>query len=79
MAAAAYAAAGVLDRLRAGTLPADAAKEALRQQAASVAANLAARRDRWHEFYSDLSEVNVENPKLVILKDIALGWSAKWR
>jgi adenosylcobinamide hydrolase len=79
MAAAAYAAAGVLDRLRAGTLPADAAKEALRQQAASVAANLAARRDRWHEFYSDLSEVNVENPKLVILKAIALGWSAKWR
>jgi adenosylcobinamide amidohydrolase len=79
MAAAAYAAASVLDRLRAGTLPPDTAKEALRQQAATVAANLAARRDCRHEFYSDLSEVDVENPRLVILKAIALGWSAKWR
>jgi adenosylcobinamide amidohydrolase len=79
MAAATYAAASVLDRLRAGTLPSDAAKEALRQQAATVAANLAARRDCWPEFYSDLSEVNIENPKLIILKAIALGWSAKWR
>lgn len=79
MAAAAYAAANVLDRLRAGTLPLDTAKEALRQQAATMAANLAARRDCWHEFYSGLSKVDVENPKLVILKAIALGWSAKWR
>ncbi len=79
MAAAAYAMASVLDRLRAGTLPSDTAKEALRQQAATVAANLAARRDCWAEFYSNLAEVDVENPKLVILKAIALGWSAKWR
>jgi len=79
MAAAAYASANVLDRLRAGTLPPDTAKEALRQQTATMAANLAARRDCWHDFYSDLSEVDVEKPKLVILKAIALGWSAKWR
>lgn len=79
MAAAVYAAANVLDRLRAGTLPPDTAKEALRQQAATMAANLAARRDCWHEFYAGLSEVDVENPKLVILRAIALGWSAKWR
>lgn len=79
MAAAAYAAGNVLDRLRAGTLPSDTTKEALRQQAATMAANLAARPDCWHEFYAQLSEVDIENPKLVILKAIALGWSAKWR
>jgi len=79
MAAAAYAAAGLLDRLRAGTLPPDTAKEVLRQQAATMATNLAARRDCWHEFYSDLSEVDIEHPELVILKAIAVGWSSKWR
>lgn len=77
--AAAYAAASVLDRLRAGTLPADTAKEALRQQASTIAANLSARRDCWPEFYSQLVEVDLENPKHIILKAIALGWSTKWR
>jgi adenosylcobinamide amidohydrolase len=79
VAAAAYAAASVLDRLRHGTIPADAAKEALRQQAATLAANLSARRDCWPEFYSQLAEVDLENPKRVLLAAIAAGWSAKWR
>jgi adenosylcobinamide amidohydrolase len=79
VAAAAYATASVLDRLRAGTLPSDVAQEALRQQVATMAANLAARRDCWTEFYSNLSDVDVANPRLIILKAIALGWSAKWR
>lgn len=79
VAAAAYATAAVLDRLRAGTLPTDTAKEALRQQAATLAANLAARRDCWSEFYSNLSKVDVANPGQVILQAIALGWLAKWR
>lgn len=79
MAAAAYAAASVLDRLRHGTLPADVASEALRQQTATMAANLAARRDCWPEFYSNLAETDAGNPKSAILKAIALGWAAKWR
>ncbi|HEY1462843.1 MAG TPA: adenosylcobinamide amidohydrolase [Terriglobales bacterium] len=79
VAAAAYAAASVLDRLRHGTLPPDVAKEALRQQAATLAANLSARRDCWPEFYSQLAEVDVENPKGILLAAIAAGWSAKWR
>jgi adenosylcobinamide amidohydrolase len=73
------AAASVLDRLRHGTLPTDAAKEALRQQSATVAANLCAQRDRWPEFYSQLTEVDLDNPKHLLLAAIAAGWSAKWR
>jgi adenosylcobinamide amidohydrolase len=79
MAAAAYAIASVLDRLRYGTLPASVAKEAFRQQAATLAANLAARRDCWPEFYNSLSDVDLEHPSRLILAAIALGWSAKWR
>lgn len=79
VAAVAYAAASVLDRLRHGTIPAAAAKEALRQQAATLAANLSARRDCWPEFYSQLAEIDLENPKQIVLAAIAAGWSAKWR
>src|SRR5262249_31315146 len=43
MAAAAYAFAAVMDRHRYGTIPAGAANEALRQQAATMAASLSAR------------------------------------
>jgi adenosylcobinamide amidohydrolase len=78
VAAAAYATASVLDRLRHGTLPPDTAKEALRQQAATLAANLSARRDCWPEFYSNLREVDIANPSKTILQAIALGWCAKW-
>lgn len=77
-AGAAYALAGVLDRLRHGILPVGAAKEALRQQAANLAAGLAARPERWPEFYREVGEVDPERPLRGILAAIAIGWSAKW-
>lgn len=76
--AAAYALASVLDRHRYGVFPPSAAKEALRQQAASLAASLAARLDRWPEFHASLPEIDLEHPKQLILAAIALGWSKKW-
>jgi adenosylcobinamide hydrolase len=79
VAAAAYAMAAVLDRIRYDTLPASAAAEALRQQAASMAASVAARADRWVEFYESLRAVDVERPADIILAAIARGWSAKWK
>jgi hypothetical protein len=78
VAAAAYALASILDRCRYGVFPAGAAQEALRQQAASLAASLAARLDRWPEFHAGLPDVDVNNPKRLILAAIALGWSKKW-
>lgn len=78
VAAAAFAVASVLDRLRHGILPPDAAREALRHQAASMAAGLAAQPRLWPDFYRGLGEVDMERPAGVVLKAIALGWSAKW-
>ena len=75
---AAYALASILDRCRYGVLPRTAAKEALRQQAASLAASLAGRLDRWPEFHASLPDVDVDHPKQLILAAIALGWSKKW-
>lgn len=76
--AAAYALANILDRSRYGVFPANIAKEALRQQAACLAASLACRLDRWPEFHTSLTEVDVEHPQKLILAAIALGWSQKW-
>lgn len=78
VAAAAYAMATVLDRLRHGILPASAACEALRQQAASMAAGLAAQPDRWPEFYRAFQTVDPEHPARLVLSALALGWAAKW-
>jgi hypothetical protein len=77
--AAAYAIASVLDRLRHGTLPSGVAREALRQQAATLAASLAARPEAWSDFYRSLDEVDMGRPERAVLAAIALGWSAKWR
>jgi adenosylcobinamide amidohydrolase len=77
-AAAAYAIASILDRVRYGTLPASAAREALRQQAALLAANLAARPERWPEFLARLGDADSEQPAPLVLSAIALGWSSKW-
>ncbi len=77
--AAAYAVASVLDRLRHGTLPEGVAREALRQQAATLAACLAARPEAWSDFYRNLDAVELERPAQLVLAAIALGWSAKWR
>jgi len=76
--AAAYAIASILDRCRYGAFPASTAREALRQQAACLAASLAGRLDRWPEFRDSLPEADVEEPKKLILAAIALGWSKKW-
>jgi adenosylcobinamide amidohydrolase len=76
--AAAYAIASILDRCRYGVFPAATAQEALRQQAASLAASLAGRLDRWPEFHDSLAQVDVDEPKKLILAAIALGWSKKW-
>ncbi|MCX6621087.1 MAG: hypothetical protein NTY38_08395, partial [Acidobacteria bacterium] len=61
------------------TLPRSAAKEALRQQAATLAASLAAKPERWAEFRAQLREADPERPAELILSAIALGWSSKWR
>jgi adenosylcobinamide amidohydrolase len=74
--AAAYAFAAVMDRTRYGTIPAGAAHEALRQQAASMAVSLSAKAYLWDEFRAQLSD---EDPVRLALHAIALGWSAKWR
>jgi adenosylcobinamide amidohydrolase len=76
--AAAYAIAAVLDRVRYGTLPAGLAREALRQQGASLAASVAAKPECWSEFYRALPEPDAERPAPFVLAAIALGWASKW-
>ena len=78
VAAAAFAIASVLDRLRHGILPPGAAREALRQQAVTMAASLAAQPHRWPEFHRLVADVDLDRPARVVLVAIALGWSAKW-
>jgi adenosylcobinamide amidohydrolase len=78
VAAVAFAIASVLDRVRFGTLPASAARDILRQQAATLAANLSAKPDRWMDFYAQLAEADPDQPTRAVFSAIALGWSAKW-
>ena len=77
--AAAHAFATVCDRVRHGTLPESVAADARLQQAALLAANLAARLDRWPAFRAALSPHAGADPKTLALAAIALGWSEKWR
>jgi adenosylcobinamide hydrolase len=79
VAAAAHALAAVVDRVRHGTLPASATAEAMVQQAASLAACLAARPDRWSSFRAQLQGQVAEGTRPLVLAAIALGWSEKWR
>lgn len=74
--AAAYAFAAVLDRVRYETLPRGVCQEALRQQAASMAASLSTKPHLWDEFRSQLTE---DDPMRLVLRALALGWQAKWR
>lgn len=74
--AAAFAMAAVLDRHRHGAIPPSAAQEALRQQAATMAASLAAKPYEWERFRAQLIETD---PVQLVLKAVALGWSSKWR
>jgi adenosylcobinamide amidohydrolase len=73
--AAAFAMAAVLDRVRYGAIPDSSAREALRQQAATMAAALSAKPWLWDQFRSQLDEAD---PARLALRAIALGWSAKW-
>ena len=77
VAAAAYAFASVWDRIRYGVLPASSAREILRQQAATLAASLAAQPENWHVFWQQL-DVEMNGPLRSIYDAVALGWTAKW-
>jgi len=77
--AAAHALAAVADRVRYGALPASVADDAMAQQAAALAANLAAQAHRWPEFRSQLRPYATGDVKALVLRAVALGWSAKWR
>lgn len=76
---AAHALATVCDRVRYGTLPQTVAADAMVQQAAALAANLAAQVHRWVEFRSILRPHANGDVKALVLKALALGWSEKWR
>jgi len=77
--AAAHALAAVLDRSRHGMLPASVMPDAAVQQAALLAANLAAQPDRVAEFRTRLHDRGELEPRSLVLSAIALGWSEKWR
>ena len=70
---------GRRDRVRYGTLPASVAADAMAQQAATLAANLAAQAHRWPEFRSRLRPHATGDVKALVLRAVALGWSEKWR
>jgi adenosylcobinamide amidohydrolase len=76
---AAHALATVCDRVRYGTLPEAVAADAMVQQAAALAANLAAQVDRWGEFRATLRPHATGDVKALALRALALGWSEKWR
>ena len=79
VAAAAYAIAAVLDRIRVGTLPASAARDIFRQQVATLASSLAAKPEEWPEFYAQFADAEPEQAARSIYAAIAVGWSHKWR
>lgn len=77
--AAAHALGLVCDRVRYGTLPPSIAADAMAQQAATLAANLAAQVHRWPEFRAALHPYAAGDVKALVLRAVALGWSEKWR
>jgi hypothetical protein len=77
--AAAHAMATVCDRVRYGTIPEAVAADARVQQAASLAANLAAQVHRWPEFRAALRPHADGDVKTLVLRALALGWTEKWR
>jgi adenosylcobinamide amidohydrolase len=76
--AAAYALAATLDRARHGMLPQSCIHDAVAQQAATLAANLASKPDKWPEFRHRL-QATPDEPARLVTAAIALGWSEKWR
>jgi adenosylcobinamide amidohydrolase len=69
----------VCDRVRYGTIPETVSADAMVQQAASLAANLAAQVHRWAEFRLTLRPYANGDVKSLALRALALGWSEKWR
>jgi adenosylcobinamide amidohydrolase len=76
---AAHALATVCDRVRYGTVPQAVAADAMVQQAAVLAANLAAQVHRWAEFRLTLRPHANGDVKTLVFRALALGWSEKWR
>jgi adenosylcobinamide amidohydrolase len=76
-AAAAYAFAAVLDRVRFGVVPPLAARDVLRHQAATLATSLSAKTEAWYLFWQKL-DVDMDRPVDVIYDAVALGWTSKW-
>lgn len=76
---AAHALATVCDRVRYGTIPQTVAADAMVQQAAALAANLAAQVHRWPEFRATLRPYADGDVKILVLRAVALGWCEKWR
>jgi adenosylcobinamide amidohydrolase len=76
--ASAHALAAVCDRIRYGTLPESVGPDAMTQHAAAMAANLAARVDRWPEFRARLRPHATGDVKSLALRAVALGWTEKW-
>jgi hypothetical protein len=76
-AAAAYAFASVLDRIRFGVLPPSIGRDVLRHQAATIAASLSTQIERWSTFWRQI-EVDVNQPMNAVYDAIRLGWMAKW-
>jgi len=77
VAAAAYAIAAVLDRRDAGTLPPDAADEAVLNQAALLGSVIAARPDAYAGIRTVLA-AELRDPVELVCAGIAHGWAAKW-
>jgi adenosylcobinamide amidohydrolase len=77
--AASHALATVCDRVRYGTVPQAVAADAVVQQAAALAANLASQVHRWPEFRAALQPHAGGDVKSLVLRAVALGWSEKWR
>jgi adenosylcobinamide amidohydrolase len=77
--ASAHALAVMFDRARHGAIPASVERDAGVQLAATLAANVAARPDRWTEFRARLQSAAAGDAKALVLAALALGWSEKWR
>ena len=77
--AAAHALATVLDRIRHGTLPGSVESDARVQQAALVAANVAARPERWLAFRAELHALGAVDARTLAIAALAFGWRDKWR
>jgi adenosylcobinamide amidohydrolase len=75
--AAAHALATVFDRVRHGTVPESVQRDAGVQMAAMLAANVAARPERWPEFRERL-RASAADAKALALAAVALGWTEKW-